>query len=214
MSGLVDGPALREVTVRDYRRNAERAGLPIDMAAIEALALSDCNTFAAVQRDTGPNLPAAPDPAKEAEKAGALDRAVAEHGAEIVREPIESIPIPLLADVPHPDSRWAWACGRLAVILRGADPLAYAGPNPGWTEVARAITSTCECPDLAFEVERLKCHWGLYIATGGRGTLKTLGEPNVFAGMKVNDAANKYVRLTEDICDKSTGRLGSWWTPK
>lgn len=210
----IDGPALREVTVRDYRRNAERAGVPVDLAAIEALALADCNTYAAVMRDRHPAAPAAPDPAKEAERAGALDAAVGAVGAEVVREPMKAKRLSLLADVPNPNDKWAWALGRLAVILRGADPLAFVRPGASTVEIMRAITSTCECPDLAFEVERLKAHWGLYLATGCKGTLKILGEPNVFAGLPLGTALAKYRRLTEDICDKSTGRLGSWWTPK
>lgn len=210
----VDGPALREVTVRDYRRNAERAGVPVDMAAIEALALADCNTYAAVLRDDRPSVPAAPDPAKEAEKAGELDRQIAEHcpGAELLDEPVKSVPIPLLAAPNKPDSKWAAATSRVAAICFGGNPLAFARPGATTTETMQAITSTCEMPALAMEIERLKAHWGLYMLTGGRASPATMGEPSPFAGMNLADALRKYRRAIEDICDRSESKLGPWWT--
>lgn len=209
----IDGPDLREVTVRDYRRNAERAGLSVDMAAIEAIALADCNTYAAVMRDDRPVAPAAPDPVKEAEKADALRREVADKtGAEVLDEPVRSIPIPLLAGQNKPDSKWAAATSRVAAICRGGNPLAFARPGASTTETMRAITSTCEMPELAMEIERLKAHWGIYMFTGGRGTERLMEEPNVFAGLGLADALKKYRRLIEDICDRSESKLGSWWT--
>lgn len=209
----IDGPALREVTVRDYKRNAERAGLNVDSAAIEALALADCNTYAAVLRDDTPSLPAAPDPEKEAEKAGALEREIAEKaGATLLDEPVQSVPIPLLAGQNAPDSKWAAATSRCAAICRGGDPLAFARPGASTTETMRAITSTCEMPELAMEIERIKAHWGIYMLTGGRGTGRVMEEPNIFAGLRMEDALRKYRRRIEDICDRSEGKLGSWWT--
>lgn len=211
----IDGPALREVTVRDYKRNAERAGVPVDMAAIERLALADCDTYAAVLRDDRvPSTPAPPDPAKEAEKSQALEREIAEKcpGAELLDEPVQSTPIPLLANRNAPDSKWAAATSRVAAICRGANPLAFARPGASTTETMKAITSTCEMPDLAMEIERLKAHWGLFLALGGHGTQQVLGEVNEFAGMSVADGLKKYRREIEDICDRSESKLGSWWT--
>lgn len=214
----IDGPALREVTVRDYKRNAERAGVPVDMAAIERLALADCDTYAAVLRDDrGPSTPAPPDPAKEAEKSQALEREIAEKcpGAELLDEPVQSVPIPLFADKNKPDSKWAAVTSRFAAICRGANPLAFAYPGASTTEIMRAITSTCEIPALAMEIENLKAHWGMYIALGpaaNKATQRVLGEPCLFAGMNLLDAGDKYKRLAEDICDRSESKLGSWWT--
>lgn len=210
----VDGPALREATVRDYKRNAERAGLPVDMALIEAAALADCNTYAAVMRDDRPRAVAEPDPAKEAEKAGALAREVSEAcpGAEVLDEPVQSVPIPLFHDRPKADSKWAAANSRCAAILRGANPHAYAHPGASIAEIRKAMCATCEIPELAEEIDNLRAHWGLYMATGGRGTLECLAEVNHFAGLSLTDAARKYRRLIEDICDRSEAKLGSWWT--
>lgn len=216
----IDGPALREVTVRDYKRAAERAGASVDLAAIEALALADCNTYAAVTRDRKPVAAATPDPAKVAEKEQALDRQVkAETGTKLV-DTVGSSLIPQMARRTKPDERFSLAKGRMKQITRGADPLAWTPSTASDEDKYKAITSTCEIPELALALVRLEAHWSLYVilhdappsmrAVLGRG----LDETNVFEGMAFVDAFKKYQRLIEDICDKSTGRLGPWRTPK
>jgi hypothetical protein len=217
---LIDGPALREVTVRDYRRNAERAGLPIDMAEIERLALSDCNTYAAVMRTREPSAPAAPDPAKAAERAGALDESAAAHGAKVLRAPAKVATHKLLDAVPKPTERWAWALGRKAKICAGANYAAWAPPGSTPREIKRAMFATCEIPALAEAFDDLHAKWTIYTATGGRchkGAIVhgvRLADENPFAGLSVKDALRKYQRLTEDLCDQSSSKLGPWWVPK
>lgn len=198
---------LRAVTVRDYRRDAERLGLVVDLAAIERQALADCEVYDAVTRDATPRAPAPPDPVKEAEKAGELDRLAAEAGTSILREPVAKQRPTIFNTVPKPLSRLSMALGRIAVICRGS--------APGKTR--REALATCECPDLAWEFMRL---YAFYMT---RGYPPQPGvEANPFYGVSekydarwgMSDLERRYLRRLEDICDKSTGRLGPWRVPK
>ena len=206
MRPLITGIALKERTVRDYTRLAQRAGFPVDPAAIERLAAADCDLADRVDADARPAAKAAkPDPVKaaavEAEKSGELDRLAAEAGTSIVRDQRKVVRKRLAAlhAVPKPHSRWSNAVARMARIIAGATP----------STNRRAMVSTCECPDLAWEILRIQA----WLIT--RHVPPRFGdELNPFYGLTDRDFVGKFQRLVEDVCDKSTGRLGSWRTPK
>lgn len=202
----LDGPALREVTVRDYKRNAERAGLPVDMAAIERLAQADCETHAAVQREAAPTWTAPPDPEMEAHRAEDLQRIMAEEtGAELVDEDTKVVreELPLLQAVPRPQTRWSNAVARCARITAGM------APRSG--KRTRRDFDSCAIPDLAWELWRIQC-----LAVLRRVPPVLLGEVNPFFGLSSFDFQRRLQRMVEDICDRSTGHpgFGSWRTPK
>ena len=196
----LDGLALKDRTVRDYKRAAERAGLPVDMGAIERVAAEDCATYDAVMRNATPTAPAKPDPEKEAAHAAELDRQAAAVGGTIDHGDIvyEKRTIAALHNRPLPDSRLAHASGRVLRILQGATP----------SKDFRIACSTCECPDLAYELLRLIAQ----IVTRLQPQ-RPRDEPNPFHGLSEIDASRLYQRRVEDICDRSTGKLGPWWVP-
>lgn len=201
MKEPITGVDLKERTVRDYKRWAERAGLPVDMAAIERLAVADCELGEAVERDRAPVTPAPPDPEKEREKRDELDRQAAEAGASIVRDQRKVVRKKLAAlhATPKPGSRWSLALGRLARIVSGATP----------STDRKKMVSTCEIPSLAWEALRIHA----YVVT--RHIPPRFGdEPNPFYGLTDRDFTRKFQRMVEDICDRSTGRMGPWFVPK
>lgn len=197
----VTGTDLRDVTVRDYKRAAERAGMPIDLAEIERQATADCETYDAVRRAVVPTGPAAPDPAKEQEKADELDRQAADAGATIIRDQRKIVRKKLAAlhATPKPGSRWSLALGRIARIVSGATP----------STDRRKLVSTCEIPALAWEVMRIQA----YVVT--RHVPPRFGdEINPFYGLSTRDFTRKFQRMIEDVADQSTGKLGPWFVPK
>lgn len=195
------GRALRDRTIRDYRRAAERAGQPVDARAIESLAIHDCEVFDAVTRAARPSVPAKPDPELEAKREAVLDDMAAEVGVEIDRGDVayKRAPIGRLHTSHVPTSRAAYATARIQRIVSGAT----ADRNP------RVATSTCEIPELAFEVYRLFAQ----VATRGRKP-RPGDEANPYHGRSDVDVSRMIDRAVEDICDRSSGRLGPWWVPK
>lgn len=192
---------LREITVRDYLRDAERRGAPMTHAEAQRRALVDCQIHDAVIREERPRAPAPPDPAKAEAKAGELDRQAAALGAEVDHGQLKTRRAPLAAlhKRHRVDSRAAFAKGRIRRILEGAS----------MSSDLRVACSTATCPDLALEVLRL------YANLFTRGVPRRPGdEQNPFFGMSDRDASRMAQAILENICDRSSGRLGPWWVPK
>lgn len=202
MTAPIVGLALKERTVRDYTRAAERAGGTVDHAAIERLAVHDCQVFDAVMRDqaAAPARKPEPDPRLEAERAFALDEQAAQVGARLDRGDVEyeDRVIPILNAKPLPQTRLAQMLMRIQRIVAGATP----------AKDLRACVLTCDAPDLALEV--LKLH--AWIATRFRKP-RDKDEPNPFYGLSDMDCSRLYTRRLEDVCDRSNARLGfgPWW---
>jgi hypothetical protein len=193
---------LRDVTVRDYLRDSARFGAPMTRTQAERLAVRDCEIYDAVTR-ARVDAPAAPDPAKVAEKAALLDAEAAAVGAEVMHAPLESAtrrsPVATLHKRHRPDSRMAFAKGRIRRILEGVSP---------HKDLTKAC-STATIPDLALEVMKL------YINLATRGApRRPTDEPNPFFGMSEHDASRMAQAILEGICDRSSGRMGPWWVPK
>lgn len=194
---------LRDVTVRDYLRDSARFGAPLTTAQAERLAVRDCEIYDAVTRASADAAPAAPDPAKEAEKAAQLDAEAAAVGAEVMHAPMETATrrstVATLHKHHRPDSRMAFAKGRIRRICEGTSPN---------KDLVKAC-STATIPALALEVTKL------YINLATRGApRRPTDEPNPFFGMSEDDASRMAQAILENICDRSSGRLGPWWVPK
>jgi hypothetical protein len=129
------GRALRDRTIRDYRRAAERAGQSVDARAIESLAIHDCEVYDAVTRAARPSAPAKPDPELEAKREAALDEMAAEVGVEIDRGGVsyKRAPISRLHTSHVPTSRAAYATARIQRIISGAT--ADRNPRRGHVDV-------------------------------------------------------------------------------
>jgi hypothetical protein len=95
--------------------------------------------------------------------------------------------------------RWQSAKGRVVRIMAGAT-----------VNTNRVVAySTCELPHLAFALFRIYANVALRMRMPRPGD-----EPNPYFGLSDIDANRLLQRQVEDICDLSTGRLGSWRTPK
>lgn len=192
---------LKDVTVRDYVRDSARMGAPMTVQEAERRALVDCQIYDAVMREQRPTAPAKPDPEREAAKAAELDKQAADVGAEINRGQVETkrAPVAALHKRHRPDSRAAYAKGRILRILEGATPSAS----------LETACQTATIPSLALEVMRL------YSNMVTRGfPRRPQDERNPFFGMSDLDASQMMQAMLENICDRSTGKLGPWWVPK
>lgn len=201
MKPLLSGVELKQATVRDYKRWAERAGQRVDVGELEKLAVADLQLADAYDRGRDPTAKVTPDPEREQAARQSLAEQAAEQGAEIVTGGTKTITrrlAPLHAKA-RPGSKWSFAMGRLARILQR--------PNIP----SRTPWVDCEMPHLAKRVYRLKAFVGL---DPMRRSEKVGGEVNPFYGLSDRDFERKFRRMIEDICDDSSARLGPWWVPK
>lgn len=193
---------LKEATVRDYTRAAERAGQTVDPLAIERLAVRDCEIYGRVQADAEPAAPQTPEQLAEVRriKREQLEREAQTYGATVdLKGKVKKRKVKQAHATTKPDERFSLAKGRVLQICRGATR----HPDP------KVATSTCEMPQLALAIYRL------YALFATRWRMPKPGdEANPFFGRSDEDAGNILQRAIEDICDLSTGRLGAWRTPR
>ena len=132
------------------------------------------------------------DPQGEARQA--LHQTGAIHGGSPDARPYR--PRILHAD-PHTFSRrWPFAVARIYRIGEGAKASTF----------GRA-TDSAECPALAKEYLEL---YAYYMTRRAPAPLYKI-DHNPFRHLSDKDAARMFERRVEDICDRSTGRLGPWW---
>ncbi len=194
---------LREWTVEDYTVMARSMGNPSDREVIERQTVRDLELYDAIQREH--SVPVAASPvALEAQRASREERTdakAATKGATIQRSDTGTVRVP--NRIEHAKavagSRWSFAMGRLKRIIAGATA------HPDVT----IATSTCEMPALARDVFRIQA-----FVLSRRAVQRPQDERNPFAGLSNEDFARKLQRKIEDICDRSSARLGPWWVPK
>ena len=191
---ITDPRELRDVTMRDYLRAAERSGRPVDMVEIYRTAIRHLEIVDAYNR--GIDLTR---PTEKPKQSAEPRRFVApEHPGERVavapttgirdRNILHRNPIEV-------SMRWSHAIARIRRIIAGAS----AGSS------LAAGTTTAECPDLALRFLRL---WADFM------TRHRESRHNPFRGYSEADCARIFMRGVEDICDASSGRLGPWMVPK
>ena len=193
MKPLVTGTALKDATVRDYRRAFERSGQSVDSAALDRLAVADLTLADNFEHVGTPKAKPARDKATERKT---LEQEAQASGASIVTGQMIKREIASLHAKPIPGSKWSYAMGRLARIL--------ARPNLP----SRRPWEDCEIPRLAKRVYELKA-FVLF-----RHMEKVGDQVNPLFGLNARDFERKFRAMTIQICDESTGRLGTWWTPK
>lgn len=204
---------LKEATVRDYTNAAKRLGLPVDAQEIERQAVADCEVYDGVKRDAKPAIKREQTPEERAEirriRKEQLEREMAPQGmVSLDKVKVRRRRIKQMHEKSKRDSRWSLAKGRVLQICRGVR--APVGKVLGDMDATiRYMTATCEIPDLAYAVFRVRADLVV------RDRMPRPGdEPNPFFGMSEEDAGNLLQRKIEDICDLSTGKLGSWRTPR
>jgi hypothetical protein len=208
---LTSALELKDATVRDYRKIAERSGRPVDMRAIEALAVSDCQVYEGVSREA-PKVPKqTPEQLAEVRRirreSREREQAAAEGIVPINPGMVKRRRVKQMHTAPEADSRWHLAMVRIARLLKGIKPAI--GHYKNIDEMRRVMFEDCEVPHLAAEIDRIRA---LMVV---RDRMPRPGdEPNPFFGMNKTDAGNLLQRMLEDVCDLSTGKCGPWRTPK
>lgn len=94
--------------------------------------------------------------------------------------------------------RWSCAVGRFRRIIEGL----------GKSSSVTGAIDGAEYPHLAREAIEL---WHFYFADRFKPPPLTGIDRNPFRGLSDKDAAGKFMRLVEDVCDRSTGKMGSWY---
>jgi len=199
----LDPQTVRQRMIRSYTAGYRRAGIAMTAREIEQQVVSDCEIVDAARArgeiSNGPQPGAASEPAKP--RADHVARAAAETGmrmnpdGKIVRFKV------LHEDPTKVSERWGYAAGRIKRILEGV--------RKDTSSLVVAVEDA-ELGKLATEFADLWAHFKTFMGPAPR----TGPDPNPFRGLSTRDAARKFQRLVEDICDRSTGipGLGPWFT--
>ncbi len=196
-----DSPqAKKAAIVESYMRSFQAAGVSADAREIEAMVVADCQLVDAAGVATATRGERKPAPARTA-PAEHVAAEAERNGLRATVGPGKVVKVRALDGDPRAVSeRWALAAYRIAQIIQGA----AAGTTLGNTGGAAV-------PALAREYFET---WSYF--TTRHAPQRQLGrvDHNPFRGMSDADAARKFMRLCEDICDRSTGRFGQWQVPK
>lgn len=201
---------IREGMVADEIRMAARNGVKLEPREAERVVARDLDFFQAIQRNATP-APRYAETSRAQRKADRQDRkeqALATVNARNVTPGRAVTPRKsrVLQAKSLPTERWSYAKGRIIRICEGMS--VHANPV--------VATRTATCPDLALEVLKLQV-WAAVTHmrrhTGEWGP-EPAGERNPFWGLSPADFGRVLMRLTEDICDRSSAKLGPWWVPK
>jgi hypothetical protein len=190
----------KRVLVDSYLGSYRRAGLRPDPVAVEKLVIADCELVDAAERNGELRGGGAPkDPGPPGERRDVIAEAEQETGVRRVDPNVGPRwrPVLLHQRPNRVDERWAFACGRIARILKEGTQ----GGAPGKRYVGN-------CGALAKEYHTAyACLLTRNLPATARGF-----KINPFDGLPERDCQRVYRRIVEDICDRSTGVLGSWFT--
>lgn len=200
----LDPQTIRERMIRSYTAGYRRAGIDMSPRAIEQQVVSDCEIVDAarargeISNGPAPGAPAAPPKPRTdhvAKAAAETGTRVNPAGGEIVRFKV------LHGDPTKVSERWGYAAGRIKRILEGV--------RKDTASLVVAVEDA-ELGKLATEFADLWAHFKTFMGPAPR----TGPDRNPFRGLSTRDAARKFQRLVEDICDRSTGipGLGPWFT--
>lgn len=198
----VDARTIRERMIAGYTKSYARAGIAMSLRDIERQVVEDCNLVdnarSAGDLHTGgkPTKKRAPKPRPDV-----IGNAQRETGTTLhVDERGTVVRSRVLHQRPQMTSeRWGFAAGRIKRILEGV------------RKDTSSLVVAVEDAELGALATEYADVWGHFMT---RMQLPPLSgnDRNPFRGMSDRDAARKFQRLVEDICDKSTGKLGSWYT--
>lgn len=194
---LLTPAELREATERDYRAACERAGAPVDNALIRQAAIADLELVDAAYRNG--EICGTPkidnDPIKE--RPDLIAQAHQQSGTHDA----DGKPLRFRALHANPQSvseRWGYATMRMYRIMEGA----------GRSSSLAGSAANAAIPRLAMKIVELE---GNFLTRGAPPPSRGRVDRNPFRGLSDKDAARVYMRLVEDICDESTGVMGSWY---
>lgn len=210
MKPLLSALDIRDATVRDYTRMAERMGAPVDPERIRRQAEADLMMVANYETENPPAPKAVRDTSDRVSerRADELDAAIADinaqPGGRVAGSPRSG---------PDPGRRrvrdriiyrnpkklagvvWWWphAMARVKRILAGARG----------TSIITALADA-ESPKLAREFMQ---HFSSMIQ---RRPLHPPSSGRPYDGVSDRDAERMFVRAVENICDRSRKQLGAW----
>jgi hypothetical protein len=202
LRSIADPVALKDATVRDYKRWSETMGIAAPSTAqLEQQAIRDLLIVDAYR--SGVDAVRSRARAPRARRAEAkLDHwsATGGDGGRLVAPQGQRYRPRILYQAAHRVSeRWAYACARIFRLLEGASI----------HKDIRMVASTAAHPKLALRFLEL---WANYLMRGPLQLRKAKHNP--FDGLSDKDASRKFERMVYDICDASHGFNGPWWVPK
>jgi hypothetical protein len=206
MIGEVVSPQeLRARLARSYIAAYRRAGIQQTDQELEALALADCELVDAARRNGelghGPTAPPTSMPTRleGAPVPEPIARALEQTNTRLAPDATPDR-IPMLHRNPQKVAeKWAYACARINRIIEACAHVKV-------TTIGEAAAAS-EYPKLAREWAELWSFW----MTRGRAAPLTGVDHNPFRMLSDRDASRLFMRKVYDICDRSTGVLGSWW---
>mgnify|MGYP006921300508 CR=1 FL=1 len=194
---------LREATERDYRAAMTAHGIPFTDDSIRDQAIADLKLVDAATRlgEIGGARPAAVDPEPAKERPDILAKAHEENKTRPV-SPLNR-PQPLRSRLFHGiparfGPRWPYAVARIGRICEGATATGEIGGG----------VDTATVPKLAKAFALLYAN---FMTRGLPPPPRGQVDHNPFRHQSDADALRILERKVEDICDASTGVLGSWY---
>ena len=199
---LLTPQELREATERDFKAAFRNSGHVVSDEEVKRIALSSLELVEAAERaghvTTGSRPKAERNPNAPPRDRTALQDAFADRGVHEASG--DRVKYRAIHGRPQmTGERWGYACGRINRILSGIGAATTFG----------AAVKNAEVPRLAKKFADL---WGWFLTRDMPPPPIGKVDPNPFRHLAPSDAGRKFVRLVEDICDESTGVLGSWYT--
>lgn len=184
--------------VASYLESYRRAGISMSQDQVEKQVVADCELVDAARRhgEIGGAKPKRDERQTRPDVVEAAQRAT---GTRLTRGEQQYDRFRFLDASPQATSeRWGFATARLYRILEGV------GKSSNFVTAVK----NAEYPALAQAAAELWMHW----LTRGMPAPSLGVDHNPFRGLSNRDASRVFMRLVEDICDRSTGVLGPWYT--
>lgn len=201
----LDPQTIRERMVKSYADGYRRAGQSVSNRDIERLVISDCEMVdnAKAAGDIATDTKKKKKPAPRVSRPDPLKEALAETGTRLNVGDIGANKNVVRTKALHANplmtsERWGAAAARIQRILEGV------------RKDTSSLVVAVEDAEIGVLATQYADLWSHFMTRYQAAPLSG-NDRNPFRGMSDRDAARKFQRLTEDICDRSTGRLGPWF---
>lgn len=204
---IVTPQEARARLIASYTNSYRRAQIRMSGSDIERQVLADLEIVDAARRagDLGDGTPVKRDTVGPSSRSNLVEDTAKMYGhrIEIDRKPgavnpRAYRPAALYRNPQMLAERWGYAVARCQRIIEGS----------GGSSSLTAATANAEVPKLAKELLEVYA----YYFTRSKSPPKVGADHNPFRHLTDKDASRMFIRKVEDICDRSTGVLGSWYT--
>lgn len=190
---------LRDRMAKGYLDSYRRAGLDVTPEQMTKLAAADCELVDAADRAGelrgGPRSDAPPEQPRA--RPNVIAQAEQETGARLGAKSDPARTRAMNGNPQKVSERWGAAVARIKRILGGV----------GKSSSLVVAVKDAELGALAKEYAE---HFAQYQMRGTKPPAQGK-DRNPYRHMSERDASRKFMRAVEDICDRSTGKLGSWY---